>query len=184
MAELVSCFECGKQISSAAEHCPHCATKFPHGRQCLACLKQSRASAGIETRDGQNPGWIDAGCYEDFKRDYQSIQYVCPVCKNIEACQTKIDDNNVMRPFFPACSRCGHPPDAQYYDRHCLHCRAYVIRIMASGTAQWPTHKKCEASRARLRRDRVVPKESGCLTLLALLLMASSLILALLATHY
>jgi hypothetical protein len=129
--------------------------------------------------DGQNPGWIDADCYEEFRSEYESIQYTCPVCKNIEACKTKIDDNNVERPFFPACSRCGHPPDAQYYERHCLQCRAYVIRIMASGTPEWPMHKKCEASRAKIFSDQTVPKKSGCLTVLALLLMASSLILAL-----
>ena len=180
MAELVNCFECGGQVSSAATRCPKCTTKFPHGRQCLACLKYSKASTGIDTRDGQNPGWIDAGCYEEFKSEYESIQYTCPICKNVETCKTEVDRDNVLRPFFIACSQCGHPPDPQYYERHCLQCRAYVIRIMAAGTPEWPMHKKCEASRAGLLKDQSVPKGAGCITtVLALLLMTSPVLLVL-----
>jgi hypothetical protein len=50
---------------------------------------------------------------------------------------------------------------------------------MAGGTPEWPMHKKCEALhyKAAREREKAVPKESGCLTVLALLLMTLLIVL-------
>lgn len=182
MAELISCLECGEQVSSAANSCPNCNARYFGGRKCAACLRISKGSAGVETRDGDNFDWIDNACYEEFQREYQSVHYTCPLCAHIESCQTKLKDN-LLVPFFPDCSKCGHPPDGQFYASHCLQCRAYVIRITSVGTSSYPKHKKCEDS-TRANIKPVVENKSGCSAVILLVLLFAVGIFGLTATHF
>jgi len=170
MAQLLNCLECGSQVSSEARTCPQCATRYPLGRECAACLKIAKASAGLDTRNGDVRNWIDTGCYEEFQREYQSVRFTCPVCGNIEQCQTVLEDSFVV-PFFSNWSKCGHPVDPQYSTSKCIQCSAPVIGILNAGTWGYPVHnplhRKCEVSRQILAQRKAAKEtKSGCLTIL------------------
>ena len=176
MPELVSCFECGHQISSVAYPCPHCTTMFPRGRMCSVCFQTSKDSAGTETyRDDETGRWICEKCYSEIQQEFQSVQYTCPACKNTERCYTWSQADQRR------CRICGHPVEGLYLVTRCSYCRGPLLGITAY--QGWDTHKNCTLIvqrqtaeiTERMERERVARENSGCLTTIVLLIRATHL---------
>lgn len=48
MAILVSCLECGKNVSSEAPKCPHCKSNYPIGVKCVVCCQNLKRSQALK----------------------------------------------------------------------------------------------------------------------------------------
>jgi uncharacterized paraquat-inducible protein A len=186
--ELVTCLECGHQVSSAARSCPspNCGTLYPLGRTCVICLNTYKASAGLETYISDDVVcWIDPWCYGEIQREYQSVQYTCPVCMNVEACKTS-SRGGLVFPFFftpdsmPACSECGHTVDDQYRAVRCQRCQTFLFSITT--VEGWShMHRNCAATAYKEYQENqerfAATKQSGCLTTAVILFVYSALFL-------
>ena len=90
MAILVSCFECGKTVSSEAPRCPHCRSNYPIGVKCIVCcqnLKRSQAKKDKKEYGGAENRVVVKFFHENC---YQQVSQIrtgrgrtsCPVCRH------------------------------------------------------------------------------------------------------
>lgn len=65
MPELLQCMECGAQLSSDAQQCPHCHTEYPRGVVCLGCFETLKQSEAVkhETHSTHSTKYFHAACY-------------------------------------------------------------------------------------------------------------------------
>jgi hypothetical protein len=68
---LVSCVECGREVSSSAERCPHC-HKYPRHIECAYCQKPLKSSMAVD--------YMHSGCKEDFEAVKRQEKFNCPEC--------------------------------------------------------------------------------------------------------
>jgi ribosomal protein L34E len=91
MYTLLTCFECGKKLSSAISTCPHCG-KNPHPAVCCLC---ERISKGSELVNKSHPLCLDN--LKATSKECYNLSY--PVCRI-----------SLQYPELPkACPQCGHP---------------------------------------------------------------------------
>jgi hypothetical protein len=113
MTRLINCIECGREMSSGANRCPHCKTDEPLGAICAVCNKHGRASNMKDsTEHGQYKAWVHEACLAEITQ----CQYSCPVCKN------PITTHNIDK-----CNKCGHPISRS----SCAYCGRKVIEKLA-----------------------------------------------------
>jgi predicted RNA-binding Zn-ribbon protein involved in translation (DUF1610 family) len=176
MPELINCFECNQGISSEARSCPHCGTQFPQGRQCAICLEWDKDAEGFEiVSTYPTHRWVHPACYNEVQLEYQSVQYTCPVCKNVESYRTE-SVGNITRPFFTdPCPKCGQ---GLYWlnlrTEICFHCQTFLFPVAAErNTVEGCyVHRKCEASRkAYLKKQS--SNQGGCLSSIAIMLLCT-----------
>ncbi len=73
---LVKCFECGKQVSSAANSCPHCGENRFKGVRCGVCKVALPRSHGVNiVRE-----YYHRDCLQRFKEEYLNVNVNCPEC--------------------------------------------------------------------------------------------------------
>ncbi|WP_449419697.1 hypothetical protein [Phormidium nigroviride] len=70
MPELLQCMECGAQLSSDAEECPHCHTEYPRGVVCLGCFETLKQSEAVkhETHNTHSTKYFHAACYHQVMK--------------------------------------------------------------------------------------------------------------------
>ncbi len=125
MATLVSCFECGKTVSSQAPRCPHCDTNYPIGVKCTVCcqlLKRSEALKIKKEYGGAENRVSVKFFHQSCHRQVNQIRLgkgrtSCPVCKvGIEfetassvSCQNCGQNfaTNLADPVFAFCYYCN-----------------------------------------------------------------------------
>jgi hypothetical protein len=167
LAQLIRCIECERQISSDARNCPHCGTHHTKGRKCAICCNVGKVSEGLWT---SSYDWVHPACYEEVKREFQPVQYTCPVCNNMEA--PKVETMGVLtKPFFTdPCPKCGHPLDDGFRARECSYCKTYVFPIVALRDREGRViHRKC-ANTHKDSQSQNVSQSSGCLSTLIIVL--------------
>jgi hypothetical protein len=89
MAILVSCFECGKTVSSEAPRCPHCGSNYPIGVKCIVCcqnLKRSQAKKDKKEYGGAENRveikFFHENCYQQVNQIHMGRgRTSCPVCR-------------------------------------------------------------------------------------------------------
>jgi RNA polymerase subunit RPABC4/transcription elongation factor Spt4 len=118
--QLVRCLECGKQISSAAQKCPHCDALYPLGHECLICLETVKHS---ESKPIDAFRWVHTACLNVVEKEFQSAQVICPVCKNVNTSEEYI------APYGRDCSSCGHPLHDNY--SRCPVCGRDLVKTAA-----------------------------------------------------
>jgi hypothetical protein len=125
MAILVSCFECGKTVSSQAPRCPHCRTNYPIGVKCTVCcqnLKRSEALKTTKEYGGAENRVSVKFFHQSCHRQVNQIRLgrgrtICPVCRvaiefetaSSVSCQNcgQSFATNLSDPVFAFCCYCN-----------------------------------------------------------------------------
>ena len=92
MADLTSCQTCGHAVSSAAENCPKCGSRYPHGSLCKLC--------GRIASEGNSIPWVPP-----------SWETVLPLFHR--SCADRL-----LPKFRPNCVTCGFDLRAKGKDRY------------------------------------------------------------------
>lgn len=120
MAKLTNCIECDGKVSSEAEQCPHCKTKYPHGVQCAVCSHVVKQSEAWPKTAGSTK-WLHHRCYEKIKVD-------AIVCR---ACHTRVNGSLTDK-----CPKCGHPFRVEI----CYYCHLPIYAEKAKKWEQYYWH--------------------------------------------
>lgn len=105
MANLISCVECNRSISSEATRCPHCDTGWPRGLQCKVCLKPGKASEMAPYNDFGKIVYLP---HPSCREAVLATDMACPTCKQPIATLVQKQCSNCGQslPIFP-CHYCG-----------------------------------------------------------------------------
>lgn len=127
---LVSCAECGGEVSPEALDCPHCGGRASP-MYCLACGKKAKLRE-------LNPNHIHETCSKSLAS--QNGTFKCPMCglSNLYADHQKTGRS--------ACRGCGHP----ICFTKCAMCTETVLQIGSSEVSHF--HPTCEEKR-QLRQE-------------------------------
>lgn len=77
-AKLIICAECGKQVSSSINSCPHCGLD-PHTYICSLCNKTMKRSEGIGI---WKYAFVHEACIKNIAKNFVSQKIKCKVCHN------------------------------------------------------------------------------------------------------
>jgi hypothetical protein len=103
MAQLISCFECGKPVSSGASNCPHCKTSKVNGVDCGFCGIKLKYSQSVYLSGYYGNGFAHAECVQKVTIEPEPVEVRCSVCSypTVYTC-TKIKESRAES------VRCGH----------------------------------------------------------------------------
>ncbi len=102
MINLINCAECGQQVSSQAQLCPHCG-KGPNSIKCFLCNNWGK---GSEMASGTGYP-IHISCFNNFVSQHSDISsFNCVACNKF-ATYASLNLSNYPRPT--SCMQCGQP---------------------------------------------------------------------------
>jgi hypothetical protein len=114
MAQLISCFECGKPVSSEASNCPHCNTSSVNGVDCGLCGIRLKSSQSVFlTHYYAHSYHAHPECVQKVTIEPEPVEVRCSVCSypTIYTC-IKIKESGRERVscghLNNKCSNCGH----------------------------------------------------------------------------
>lgn len=123
-ATLLKCFECGRNVSSHASHCPHCTSGYPSGVKCSVCcqvlrrseaLKVSKEYGGAENRVSVK--FFHRTCHEQVSQlRVGRSRTSCPVCHT----SIEFDTSSSL-----TCKSCGQRFQTHFKDpsyANCCYC--------------------------------------------------------------
>lgn len=195
MTKLVTCLDCGQQISQTASVCPKCHTDRPHGVKCSACAKGS-----IPKKDAlYNSVRIERGYYHP-----ECVRRILDVPDNFICADCGIRVNRIWdwQKIFNAsniyglpCPNCGRPDfmgrKSIYPALGCGTCRLPLLgfhKIIAAYSDS--THdiesyhdlcatesvKEKDVSKRKLQRESHLKKSNlGCTTLMFVIFLSTLL---------
>lgn len=130
---MITCIECGNEISSEARACPKCKTSSPNGSPCRICNLRERTSLHP---DGVV---VHPHCVEEVNRESE-VRGTCSNCGHDVRFVPQGNDNDY------ACPNCGHPKTIPTSRCHLCSGRVIVSRSVkgySSGTNIPLAHKTC-----------------------------------------
>lgn len=117
---MITCIECGNEISSEAGSCPKCRTSYPKGRRCEICQLRGRELSILNSKSSSDfTYYAHSHCIEEVKRE-QEANGTCSVCRK--------DVVFVFRSYHGenyTCPECGHPKTIP--TERCPFCSGRVI---------------------------------------------------------
>ncbi len=158
MAELIKCFECGAEVSSAAPLCPKCKNP-PYGYMCRICYKIEKKSAledyiyaseyilygNTEYKLIEKKAKVHSSCLNEVQGEYQLFVYNCQVCSH----------SWLLNEWYSSyCPSCGNPM-LDNRSHYCSNCNLRLvdetaIKIEENGNELF-FHKLCAKHRGYKR---------------------------------
>lgn len=130
MAQLISCFECGKSVSSGASQCPHCRTSSIRGVDCIFCGMKLKSSQSVSLPNYKYGKGAHNECVQRVIIEPEPVEVRCSVCSYPTTYNCKKirygGREEVKWSGYDICSNCGdkvslsHEIREDYKD--CYHC--------------------------------------------------------------
>ena len=133
MAELITCAECGKSLSSSVKYrCIHCGND-PRPKKCLFCNKTLKASDVALKEDvtlhsiGSHTYYFCKNCIENLRNNVETERFSCPTChgllyyKDFQKEEARCPQCGESL-YFGACRFCG-----KRYEKNSAHNECYKL---------------------------------------------------------